>query len=173
MDVMMTGIWGAVLALFAATATADDVTVDLAQMAHGDGTMHTEHMVDQVTDPMATAASGMFRFDPSLVRLEPGEAIVFLNSTGEHTVHSIPALWGADMPEVAISNAPRVEVPFQTPGVYGLRCRRHGQYGMVMLVVVGDGGGVTDIEPALSNLRARPAEKAAFRGIWKDYQAGL
>ena len=44
---------------------------------------------------------------------------------------------------------------------------------MVMLVVVGDGGGFTDIEPALSNLRARPAEKAAFRAIWKGYQAGL
>ncbi len=173
MNVMMIGMCGAFFALFAGGATADDVTVDLAQMTHEDGAMHAEHTVDQVTDPMATAASGMFRFDPSLVHLEPGDAVVFLNSTGEHTVHSIPALWGADMPEVAIANAPRVDVPFQTPGVYGLRCRRHGQYGMVMLVVVGDGGGFTDIEPALSNLRARPAEKNAFRGIWKDYQAGL
>ncbi len=42
------------------------------------------------------------------------------------------------MPPVAIHNAPELRIPFPDPGMYALRCARHGRYGMVMLVVVGD-----------------------------------
>ena len=93
--------------------------------------------VDQITDVSATAATGMFRFEPDLVRIDPGDAVVFLNSRGEHTVHSIEGIWPAPTPPVAIHNTPELRIPFEVPGLYALRCARHGRYGMVMLVVVG------------------------------------
>lgn len=165
----MKPIFAALAALMLAQPTwAKDVVVDMAHdVAHGMD--HAEHVVDQVTDPGATAATGMFRFDPSVLRLEPGDTMVILNSTGEHTVHSVPQLWPADRDPVKIANAPRVEVPFDTPGVYGFRCKRHGQYGMALLVVVGDGGGITDISAEIDAMRARPVEKNAFRKLFQSY----
>ena len=139
---------------------SQDVVVDMSQ---GMG-----HEVNQVTDPTATAATGMFRFDPPLVRLQPGEAIVFLNSRGQHTVHSVPQLWQDSMEPVSISNKKRVEVRFDEPGIYGLRCNRHGLYGMAMLVVVGDGGGITSIEDNISEMRASKVEKQAFRDLFEQ-----
>lgn len=137
---------------------AEDIKVDMSQ--------GMSHDVNQVTDPMATAATGMFRFDPPLIRLQPGEAVVFLNSRGQHTVHSVPQLWPEAMAAVSISNKRRVEVRFDEPGIYGLRCKRHGQYGMEMLVVVGDGGGVASIEDSLSAMKAGKREKQAFRDLF-------
>ncbi|KAE9628808.1 hypothetical protein FEE96_15315 [Parasedimentitalea maritima] len=152
------------MAFAAAPVLAENITVDLSQ--------GMKHDVNQVTDPMATAATGMFRFDPPLVQLEPGEALVFLNSRGQHTVHSVPQLWPADRDPVAISNKPRVEVQFDEPGVYGLRCNRHGQYGMAMLVVVGDGGGVTSIDAEVEEMRAHKKEKQAFLDLFAAHLAG-
>ncbi len=129
-------------------------------------------MVDQITDPGATAATGMFSFQPSVLRIEPGDRMVVLNSTGEHTVHSVPQLWPEDREPVKISNAPRTEVAFDEPGIYGFRCRRHGQYGMALLVVVGDGGGVTDISAQIDAMKARPVEKNAFRALFQSYLEG-
>ncbi len=167
----MKHFWAALVVALAGSAQAADVTVDMAHdVSQAAG--HAEHVVDQVTDPGASAARGMFQFEPSLLRLAPGDRMVVLNSTGEHTVHSVPALWPADKEEVAIANAPRSEVQFDAPGVYGLRCRRHGQYGMVMLVIVGDGGGVTDISTQVQAMKARPAEKKAFRDLFESYLNG-
>lgn len=144
--------------LSAGTVLAEDIVVDMSQ--------GMSHDVNQVTDPMATAATGMFRFDPPLIRLQPGDAVVFLNSRGQHTVHSVPQLWPEGLEVVSISNKRRVEVRFDVPGVYGLRCNRHGQYGMAMLVVVGDGGGVASLEDSLSAMKAGRREKQAFRDLF-------
>lgn len=150
--------WLVGVAVLGTSALSEDVVVDMSQ--------GMSHEVKQVTDPMATAATGMFRFDPPLLRLKPGDAVVFVNSRGQHTVHSVPQLWSAAMAPVSISNKPRVEVRFDEPGVYGMRCNRHGMYGMAMLVVVGDGGGVASIEDSISAMKAGDREKQAFRDLF-------
>ncbi len=96
------------------------------------------HTVDQVTDFSVSSASGMFRFAPELVEIEPGETLTFLNSRGSHTVRSQVGFWPEDAPEVDISGQLKTDVTFDAPGLYGVTCRRHGKYGMVMLVAVGD-----------------------------------
>ncbi len=148
----------------ATMAQADDKIVDLSDM-------HTRHKmeINQITDPGATAATGMFRFDPAIVYLDPGDAVVFLNSRGEHTVHSASPLWPHSKEQVAISNQKRAEVRFDEPGVFGFRCRRHGQYGMAMLVIVGDVSEVTDIDEQVAGMKARPREKQAFLSIWQEH----
>ncbi|WP_421702738.1 plastocyanin/azurin family copper-binding protein [Aliiroseovarius sp.] len=168
---MKTVIAALAAVMLAPAAWAEDVVVDMQHdVSHGGG--HGEHMVDQITDPGATAATGMFSFQPSVLRLEPGDKMVVLNSTGEHTVHSVPQLWPEDREPVKISNTPRTEVAFETPGVYGFRCARHGLYGMTLLVVVGDGGGVTDISEQIEAMRAGAKEKAAFRRLFQEYLDG-
>lgn len=162
MKIIFPWLVGAVL--FGTPALSENVVVDMSQ--------GMSHEVNQLTDPTATAATGMFRFDPPLVKLGTGDAIVFLNSRGQHTVHSVPQLWGEGMAPVSISNKRRVEVRFDEPGVYGLRCNRHGQYGMAMLVVVGDGGGITSIEENLSTMKAGKREKQAFRDLFELSLAG-
>ncbi|WP_343561917.1 plastocyanin/azurin family copper-binding protein [Kiloniella sp. b19] len=123
--------------------------------------------VDQITDPSSSSARGMFRFAPDLLKVEIGETIAFMNSRGEHTVHSVKTLWPAGVPEVAISNAEEALVDFPKRGIYPFRCRRHGQYGMVMLVVA---GAVTtqelqDFHVLLDEARLKRREKAAFERL--------
>lgn len=126
--------------------------------------------VDQITDSNATAATDMFRFEPNLLMVSPGEEVAFLNSRGEHTVHSVRQLWPSEMPPVAISNQREAKVTFQAEGFYGFRCRRHGQYGMVMLVVAGK---MKDSDQALAmidEMRARKREKQAFAALIARYE---
>lgn len=118
--------------------------------------------VDQITDLSATAATDMFRFDPDLVQMAVGDEIAFLNSRGEHTVHSVPALWPEGAEPVAISNKPEVNVTLAREGLYAFRCRRHGQYGMVLLVVAGAPGDLDVARAQVATMKAKPREKTAF-----------
>lgn len=126
--------------------------------------------VDQITDAKATAATNMFRFEPNFLRVAVGEEVAFLNSRGEHTVHSVPQLWPGQMPPVAISNKMEARVAFAEEGFYGFRCRRHGQYGMVMLVVAGQPGDSAVTVAAIDEMRARPREKKAFADLFAHYE---
>ncbi len=126
--------------------------------------------VDQITDANATAATNMFRFDPNILLVSPGEEVAFLNSRGEHTVHSVPQLWPKGMAPVAISNQKEALVTFREEGFYGFRCRRHGQYGMVMLVVAGQGGNPDDARGLIEQMRARKREKETFVALIEEYE---
>ncbi|MEM6972916.1 MAG: plastocyanin/azurin family copper-binding protein [Pseudomonadota bacterium] len=125
--------------------------------------------IDQITDLSSTAAGDMFRFEPELVRAEPGTLLEFLNSRGDHTVHSVPQLWPAGTEPVKISHKRRAEVAIDRPGLYGFRCQRHGKYGMVMLVVAGPAadavGDPADIQGRIEAMRAGDREKGRFRDL--------
>ncbi len=121
--------------------------------------------VDQITDFSATAASGMFRFAPDLMRIAPGDTVTFLNSRGSHTVKSQAGLWPDGAPAVDIVGRLRADVPFDRPGLYGVTCRRHGKYGMVMLVAVGDVEVTAADMARIETLRASALAKAGFRRL--------
>lgn len=118
--------------------------------------------IDQITDPGATAAKNMFRFEPDFIRLSPGDELTFLNSRSQHTVHSVPELWPEDAPLVKIANKDEVTVKFEQEGYYGFRCQRHGQYGMVMLVAVGTAGSTLPLRPIVETMKAKRRERAGF-----------
>lgn len=118
--------------------------------------------VDQITDVSATAATGMFRFEPDLLKLSPGDELVFLNSRSDHTVHTVPELWPDGVAPVAIAHKPEAKVVFEREGFYGFRCRRHGQYGMVMLVVVGQPEDTAGLQETIRKMRAKSRERRAF-----------
>ena len=121
--------------------------------------------VNQLTDASATAASGMFRFAPDLVRIAPGETVTFLNSTGAHTVKTQKGLWPEGAASINIRGQMRTEVPFDEPGIYGVICGRHGKYGMVMMVAVGDVEVTEEDMAKVDTLRASKLAKAGFRRL--------
>lgn len=126
----------------------------------------SDQRVDQITDPTTTAAKDMFRFEPDLAFVEPGDTVTFLNSRGEHTVHSIKGMWPSQVETVSIAANPEVPVLFPQEGFYPFRCQRHGQYGMVMLVVAGKPSNWSDMVTRIDGLPYRRREKAALRNLF-------
>jgi plastocyanin len=132
--------------------------------------------VDQITDLGATGTTRMFRFVPNLVELEVGEQLTILNSTANHTVHTIPEIWPKGAPVVKISHAKVAKVSFDRAGYYGFTCRRHGTYGMVMLVVVGKPGASNpgqeqSIDELATSFRGSEKARAAFLALVEKYRA--
>lgn len=125
--------------------------------------------IDQITDVGSTAAKDMFRFEPNFVKLLPGDELVFLNSRSQHTVHSVSELWPEDVERVSIAHQPEAVVTFDRQGFYGFRCKRHGQYGMVMLVVVGSPGNVREMRATVETMRAKKRERAGFLELLDRY----
>ncbi|QDG76152.1 plastocyanin/azurin family copper-binding protein [Labrenzia sp. PHM005] len=124
--------------------------------------------VDQITNFSVSSASGMFQFAPNLVRIEPGETLTFLNSRGAHTVKSQKGFWPEGAPEVDITGQLEADVVFDTPGLYGVTCRRHGKYGMVMLVAVGDVEPTQEDYEKISKLKASKSAKDGYqRLMWE------
>lgn len=104
------------------------------------GEAHEVHIVHQTTDFSAAKAVHMFQFKPNILRLEPGETVEFLNSVGSHTVLTQEGLWPDGVEPINIRGKTRTKVVFDTPGLYGITCARHGRYGMSMLIAVGGEG---------------------------------
>jgi pseudoazurin len=82
-------------------------------------------------------AEGLMVFEPSLVRIEPGDTVKFVATDKSHNAESIKNM----LPEGAAPFAGKmnedVAVTFDKAGVYGVKCMPHYAMGMVALVVVG------------------------------------
>ncbi len=90
--------------------------------------------VTMVTD----GPNGRFRFEPSVVRIQPGDTVRFVAHDPIHATKSVPGM----MPEGASpwwgQMGRPLEVTFTVPGVYGFKCPSHYTVGMVGLIIVGD-----------------------------------
>jgi pseudoazurin len=82
--------------------------------------------------------AGTMIFEPSFVRLAPGDTVTFLASDRGHNAQSITTM----MPEGATEFEGRINeeivVTFDTEGLYGVMCKPHFAMGMVMTIAVGD-----------------------------------
>lgn len=115
----------------------------------------------------------MFHFEPDLVRLAAGDQIVFLNTRGDHTVHSVPQFSPSELEPIKISYKREASVSFPSDGVYVFRCRRHGQYGMVMPVVAGKGGDLDAVSEQIETMRASDREKGAVAALFSRYRESI
>ncbi|MEG3638737.1 plastocyanin/azurin family copper-binding protein [Magnetococcus sp. PR-3] len=121
--------------------------------------------VDQVADLEASTPQEMFKFVPNFVKLQRGQSIRFLNSLGQHTVVSIEGMMPQGAQAFEIAHEKEALVTFDQPGVYGIRCRVHTRYGMVMLVQVGDK--LPNLEQAKKARISRRAKKQ-FKKLFKQ-----
>ncbi|MEM1342233.1 MAG: plastocyanin/azurin family copper-binding protein [Pseudomonadota bacterium] len=124
--------------------------------------------IDQITDFSASSASGMFRFAPDMIRIAPGETVTFLNSRGSHTVKTQKGFWPEGVDPVDIAGQTRADVVFDQPGLYGVTCARHGKYGMVMLVAVGDVAPTDEDIARVASLPAGDRAKAGYLRLLED-----
>lgn len=155
---------------FAADVTVEVIHPETRNGAHSSHEMTLEQAnsdalpkaaveIDQITDNMAYTPLELFRFEPDFVEIEPGQTIRFLNSTGNHTVKSIPTMMPDEAEAFDISHQPVADVTFDKEGVYGIRCKVHGRHGMVMLVKVGNN--LTNLDEAKS-IKHNPAVQMKF-----------
>lgn len=96
------------------------------------------HAADFNVNTLNMGPHGMFEFDPSLLKIQPGDTVHFIAKDKGHDVVSIPGM----LPDGAVPFKGEmnkdVTVTFTKPGVYGVECSPHYGMGMVALIVVGD-----------------------------------
>ena len=92
---------------------------------------HEVQMLNKGTDgPMA--------FEPSLLKIAPGDTVRFVATNKGHNVLSIEGMSPDGAAPFQGKMNEDVTVTFDKPGVYGFECKPHYGMGMVGLVVVGD-----------------------------------
>lgn len=104
-----------------------------------------------------------FCFTPTIIRVRPGQSVVWSNKDGfEHDVVGANLSWGAQQ---TLPAGETVTHRFSKPGVYPYVCTWHP--GMVGAVVVGGSGleGIRKLDPqavgaVLSKLPARPESRS-------------
>ena len=84
------------------------------------------------------SADGIMVFEPSLVRINPGDTVKFIAADKGHNVETVDNM----LPEGGKAFVGKVNeelaITFDKPGVYGYKCKPHYSMGMVGLVVVGN-----------------------------------
>ena len=117
------------------------VVLSLAMLIFGAGLAFAEQpavVVEQIIDPGAGRPDALFRFEPELVRIAPGETVRFVGTRGKHSVTLHKSMRPDGAPIFEIENQDVADIRFDQPGVYGVYCRIHSRHGMVMLIAVGD-----------------------------------
>ena len=86
-------------------------------------------------------ATGPMPFEPDYLHIAPGDKVKFLAVHNGHNAASIPGMAPEGVPSFTGKINEEIEVAFEQPGLYGVRCMPHYTMGMVMLIRVGDGPG--------------------------------
>ncbi len=83
-------------------------------------------------------AEGVMVFEPSFLKIAPGDTVHFRATDKSHNVLSIEGMIPAGAAPFAGKMNEDVTVTFDQPGAYGIECKPHYGMGMVGLIVVGD-----------------------------------
>jgi pseudoazurin len=84
--------------------------------------------------------TGSMVYEPDFLLLATGDTVRFIATHPSHNAASISEIWPTDVPEVKGRINEEIEVTFDQPGTYGIKCSPHYTMGMVMMIRVGDGG---------------------------------
>jgi pseudoazurin len=83
-------------------------------------------------------AEGPMVFEPSYLKIAPGDTVRFLATDKGHNVLSIDGMSPEGAAPFKSKMNEDIAVTFDKPGVYGFECKPHYGMGMVGLIVVGD-----------------------------------
>lgn len=99
--------------------------------------------------------TGIFVFSPEVVKVQPGDTVVFKATDKGHDVESVPGLIpdGASPFKSAMNQD--LKVTLTAPGVYVFECKPHTPMGMVGAIVVGAPGNLDKLEAAALPGRAK------------------
>ena len=83
-------------------------------------------------------ALGAMVFEPGFVRVAPGDTVTFIATDKTHNAETIPGLLPEGATPFKGKTNEEIQVTFDVPGAYGIKCLPHFAMGMVALIVVGD-----------------------------------
>ena len=78
-------------------------------------------------------------YSEDIARIDVGDTITWVPTSKGHNVHFIAGPEGWDLPKKSKNNK-EVSITFDTPGMYLYQCTPHASMGMIVLVVVAEGG---------------------------------
>ena len=114
---MRSAILGGLLALFASTAMAEDVTVDMWTM-----------------QPDTKESNA---FSPGIVTVKAGDTVVWVAQQAGHNIEFIDGAVPEGVEAFRSGFDKEVRYKFDKPGVYAYKCLPHYGLGMVGFIVVG------------------------------------
>lgn len=93
---------------------------------------------DFTVNTLNMSPNGMFQFDPTLLKIQPGDTVHFIAKDKGHDVRSIEGMIPDGAEPFKGEMNKDLTVTLTKPGVYGVECTPHYGMGMVALIVVGD-----------------------------------
>jgi pseudoazurin len=148
MEMKTTILIGAVAALLLGTAGA------LPAVA-------AEHQVQLLNK----GADGMMVFEPSTLKIAPGDSVRFVPTDKGHNVMSVEGMAPGGAAMFSGKMNEEVTVKFDQPGIYGIECKPHYGMGMVGLVVVGEPQNVAEAKAIVQKGKAKQRFEKLFQAL--------
>lgn len=107
-------------------------------------------------------ADGVMVFEPSLVKIAPGDTVKFVAVDKGHNAETIKGMLPDGAQPVVGKLSQDVAMTFDKPGVYGIKCQPHYGMGMVAMVVVGTPANETEAKAVTHPGRAKQVFASLF-----------
>jgi pseudoazurin len=107
-------------------------------------------------------AEGVMVFEPALVKIQAGDTVKFVATDKAHNAESIKGMLPAGATPFVGKMSQDVQVVFDKPGVYGIKCTPHYGMGMVAMVVVGEPTNVDEAKSVTHPGKAKQTFAAMF-----------
>src|SRR5688572_19917028 len=108
---------------------------------------------------------GVMVFEPSFVKINPGDTVKFLASDKGHNVETIDTMIPDGGKTFVGKMNEEMAITFDKPGVYGYKCKPHYGMGMVGMIVVGDAPNVGQAKAATHPGKAKQAFATLFEKL--------
>lgn len=96
--------------------------------------MAADHQVQMLNKGTA----GAMVFEPSFIKIAPGDTVTFVPTDKSHNVETFKGLIPEGAPEFKSKPSEQYQAKFDLPGDYVIKCTPHAGMGMVALIQVGD-----------------------------------
>lgn len=107
-------------------------------------------------------ADGVMVFEPSFVKINPGDTVKFLAADKGHNVETVETMIPEGGAAFVGKMNEEVSITFDKPGVYGHKCKPHYGMGMVGMIVVGEPANVDQAKTASHPGKAKQVFSALF-----------
>jgi pseudoazurin len=120
-----------------------------------------EHQVQMLNK----GAEGVMVFEPSFLKIAPGDTVHFVATDKGHNVLSVEGMMPAGATPFAGKMNEDVTVTFDQPGAYGVECKPHYGMGMVGLIIVGDPVNLAEAKAVPHKGKAKKNFEALFAKV--------
>jgi pseudoazurin len=108
---------------------------------------------------------GMMVFEPSIVKIAPGDTVHFVATDKGHNVMSIEGMAPGEAAPFKGTMGQDLTVTFDKAGIYGIECKPHYGMGMVGMVVVGEPQNVAEAKAVVQKGKAKQHFEKLFQQL--------